>query len=82
MSTDASLSGTTAANTNWSTTTPGLPDGTYTVHVKTWDIAGNEVSNFTTQTFVVNSGTGVGLVVSILKLKMALSQETWLLSQT
>ncbi len=60
ISIDASLSGTTTASTNWSTTTPGLPDGNYTVHVKARDIAGNEASSFTMRTFGVNSGSGGG----------------------
>ena len=58
MSTSATLDGTSLTQTNWSTTTPGLADGSYTVEVTASDFAGN-TSSAVSRSFQVNE-TPVG----------------------
>jgi len=52
MTVDAALSDTTLERTEWSFTTPALPDGAYELSVSTWDNAGN--SDSSTNSFVVD----------------------------
>ena len=58
QTTDAFLNNTTTSSTDWSVTTPGLPDGSYTLEATAFDVAGN--SDVSTRTFVVNTNSGGG----------------------
>lgn len=57
QSTDASLSNTDADSTDWSVTTPGLPNGSYTVEVTATDSSGNESPEVSRAFVVDQSGT-------------------------